>query len=76
MYEYKIVNQRDKRSGTFDIAEIEAALNAHAINGWRLVEALLASNVNKTSKAEIVLILERPAPDPTNITAEASTHVD
>ena len=39
MFEYKIRNQRDKTfSGAFDPTEVEAALNAHAADGWRLAE--------------------------------------
>ncbi len=39
MFEYKIHTQRDETfSGAFDPTELEAALNAHAADGWRLAE--------------------------------------
>jgi len=61
MVEYKIHTQRDKTfSGAFDHHELETALNAHAADGWRLVEGFMASSLWKSSKSEIVLILERP----------------
>ena len=61
MFEYKIHTQRDKTfSGTFDPTELEAALNAHAADGWRLAEGLMVSSLWKSLKSEIVLILERP----------------
>jgi hypothetical protein len=42
MFEYKIHTQRDKTfSGAFDPTEFEAALNAHAADGWRLAEGFM-----------------------------------
>ena len=61
MFEYKIHTQRDKKiSGAFDPAVLEAALNAHAADGWRLAEGFMVSSIWKGSKSEIVFILERP----------------
>jgi hypothetical protein len=61
MVEYKVHTQRDKAySGAFDPAELEAALNAHAADGWRLAEGFMVSSLWKSLKSEIVLILERP----------------
>ena len=61
MFEYKIHTQRDKTfSGAFDPHELEAALNAHAADGWRLAEGFIVSSLWKRLKSEIVLILERP----------------
>ncbi len=61
MFEYKIHTQRDKAlSGAFDTREIEDALNAHAVDGWRLAEGFRVSSPWKSTKSEIVLILERP----------------
>lgn len=43
MFEYKMHTQRDKTfSGAFDPTEFEAALNAHAADGWRLAEGFMA----------------------------------
>lgn len=61
MFEYKIHTQRDRAlSGAFDPQKVEAALNAHAADGWRLAEGFMVSSPWKTTKSEIVLILERP----------------
>ena len=60
MFEYKIHTQRDKTfSGAFDPTEFEAALNAHAADGWPLAEGFMVSSLWKSMKSEIVLILER-----------------
>ena len=65
MYEYKVLTERDKRfSGNFAPESLEATLNRDAADGWRLAEGFLATNVWKSSKAEIVLILERPVRAP------------
>ena len=61
MFEYKVHTQRDKIfSGAFDRQELEATLNAHAADGWRLAEGFMVSSLWKSAKSEIVLILERP----------------
>jgi len=60
MVEYKVLTERDSRfSGRFDPDNLESALNSYAAEGWRVVEGFLASNVAKSAKAEIVVILER-----------------
>ena len=62
MFEYKVITERDSRfAGTFDPETLEAALNSYAADGWRLAEGFLATSLWKSSKAEVVLILERPA---------------
>ena len=49
MFEYKIHTQRDKTfSGAFDPTEFEAALNAHAADGWRLAEGFMFSSLWKS----------------------------
>jgi hypothetical protein len=49
MFEYKIHTQRDKTfSGAFDPTEFEAALNAHAADGWRLAEGFMVSSLWKS----------------------------
>ena len=64
MYEYKVLTERDKRfSGGFDTDTLEATLNGYAGEGWRLVEAVPAANLMKTTKAEMVMILERASPE-------------
>ena len=61
MVEYKVLSRRDKTfSGAFDPGEMEAALNLHAADGWRLVEGFLAASVWKRIRADVILILERP----------------
>lgn len=61
MFEYKVITERDSRfSGSFDQDSLEAALNSYAGEGWRLAEGFLAASLWKSSKAEVVLILERP----------------
>jgi len=60
MFEYKVLTERDSRfSGKFDLDALEVTLNDYAAEGWRLVESFLAANLWKSSKAEIVMILER-----------------
>jgi hypothetical protein len=60
MIEYKVITERDSRfSGQFDPDVLESALNSYAAEGWRVVQSFLASNLWKSIKAEIVVILER-----------------
>jgi len=62
--EYKVLTERDKRfSGGFDAEVLETTLNSYATEGWRLSESFAATNVMKSMKAEVVLILERPHKD-------------
>lgn len=61
MFQYKVITERDSRfSGSFDQDSLEAALNSYAVEGWRLAEGFLAASLWKSSKAEVILILERP----------------
>lgn len=65
MFEYKVLTERDaKLSGRFDLQGLEATLNGHAVEGWRLAEGFMAANLAKSAKAEIVLILERAVDKP------------
>ena len=65
MYEYKVLTERDSRfSGSFDPESLESILNSYAAEGWRLKEGFLAASLWKSSKAEVVLILERAASVP------------
>ncbi len=60
MYEYEVLTERDKRfAGGFDPETIEATLNSYAREGWRLVQALSTGNLMKSTKAELLMILER-----------------
>ncbi len=60
MYEYKILTDRDARfSGKFDLDTLEATLNSYASEGWRVVDGFTAASVWKSSKTEIVVMLER-----------------
>jgi len=67
MFEYKIITERDRRfAGGFDGDALEAVLNLHAADGWRLAESLVAANVWKSAKSEMVLVLERALPATTS----------
>ena len=62
MYEYKVITERDKRlTGGFDPDTLEATLNSYASDGWKLVDAVSTGNLMKSSKAEMIMILERTA---------------
>jgi len=61
MYEYKVITARDGAlTGRFSPADLEALINTHAHDGWRVVAGLLASSLWKSTKSEILCILERP----------------
>ena len=63
MYEYKVLTERDARfTGKFDFDTLEGTLNAYAGEGWRLVDAFLASNIAKSVSGNIVAVLEREVP--------------
>jgi hypothetical protein len=65
MYEYKVLTERDSKfSGSFDAESLEAALNSYATQGWRVINGFLATSVWKSSKSDIVVILERDPPAP------------
>jgi len=60
MIEYKVLTERDSRfSGNFDPTILEDTLNSYAAEGWRVVQSFLTTSVWKSTKAEIVVILER-----------------
>jgi hypothetical protein len=63
VYEYKVLTERDSKfSGGFDPDSLEAVLNGYAADGWRAVSGFLATSVWKTSKTDIVVIMERDKP--------------
>jgi hypothetical protein len=58
--EYKVVTERDSRfSGSFDPESLESALNSYASEGWRVVSGFTASSLWKSTKSEIMIVLER-----------------
>jgi Domain of unknown function (DUF4177) len=64
MYEYKVLTERDKRfTGGFDPDTLEATLNSYASEGWRLVDAVSSANLMKSTKNEMIMILERTPSD-------------
>lgn len=61
--EYKVLTERDSRfSGEFSAEDLERALNSYAAEGWRVVNSFAASNVWKSFKAQILVIMERETP--------------
>ena len=63
MFEYKVLTKRDSWvSGRFDFESLEQVLNNHAATGWRVVNSFLSTSVWKSSKSDIVVILERHKP--------------
>lgn len=61
--EYKVLAERDSRfSGEFSAEDLERALNSYAAEGWRVVNSFAASNVWKSFKAQILVIMERETP--------------
>jgi hypothetical protein len=63
MKEYKVLTQKDKWfSGKFDPAKLEAALNAYAEQGWRLVSCATADVPGfGANRQEFVAVMERDA---------------
>lgn len=60
VFEYKVLTERDSKfSGKFDSESLEEMLNGYAGSGWRVVSGFLATSVWKSSKTDIVVILER-----------------
>ncbi len=58
--EYKVLTERDSRfSGSFDSESLESTLNSYAAEGWRVISALPANSLWKSTKSEIMIILER-----------------
>ncbi|MGC3998779.1 MAG: DUF4177 domain-containing protein [Anaeromyxobacter sp.] len=58
---YKVLSQRDAASGgKFDPARLEAALNARAAEGWRVVGVSSADAGGRAGgRQELVIVLER-----------------
>ena len=75
--EYKVLTERDSRfSGSFDPENLERALNSYAREGWRVVSGFMAASLWKSSKSEIIIVLERTAAlmnRPVEIVAQAAT---
>ena len=60
MIEYKVITERDSRfSGSFDPESLETALNSYAAEGWHVISGFTASSLWKSTKSEIMIILER-----------------
>ena len=60
--EYKVLTERDSRfSGSFDPEGLEATLNSYGSEGWRVISGFTANSVWKSTKSEIMIILERSA---------------
>ena len=60
MVEYKVLTEKDSTfGGSFDADSLESALNSYASEGWRVVGSFLASSLWKSTKSEIMIILER-----------------
>lgn len=63
MKEYKVLTQKDKWfSSKFDPYKLEAALNAYAEQGWRVVASTSGDFPGAfQSRNEIIIIMERDA---------------
>lgn len=62
MNEYKVLTEQDSRfSGKFDPEGLQATLNSHAAEGWRVVDSVTSSSTWKNTNASIMIILEREA---------------
>lgn len=61
MKEYKVLSQKDKWSSSkFNPAALEAALNAYAEQGWKVVASVSGDFPGAFgSRNEIIVILER-----------------
>ncbi|MCL2479001.1 MAG: DUF4177 domain-containing protein [Treponema sp.] len=62
MKQYKVLSQKDKWfSSKFDPARLEAALNAYAEQGWKVITSVTGEfrGLAGTDRNEIVIILER-----------------
>jgi hypothetical protein len=59
--EYKVLSQKDKWfSGKFDPAQLEAALNSYAKQGWRVIAVTTASIPGfGGNREELIVVLER-----------------
>jgi len=60
MLECELLTERDKRFAVgFHMDALVEALDAYCSGGRRLVDTLMAQNIAKSVKAEIVMALER-----------------
>lgn len=62
MKTYKVLTQDDKWfSGKFDPSKLEAALNAYAAEGWRVVTSATGEvfGVLQRRRVELIIVLER-----------------
>ena len=58
--EYKVLSQRDSRLwGSFDSSQLEREINQCADEGWRVVSSFNAASLWKSTKSEIITVLER-----------------
>ncbi|RUL87388.1 DUF4177 domain-containing protein [Tautonia sociabilis] len=60
--EYKVLGRSDEGhdAGSFQPQDLEAELNTHAAQGWRL-HSIVAIRVPGTAADQVIAILERPA---------------
>lgn len=61
MKQYKVMTQKDRFfGGKFDPEKLEAAINAYAEQGWRVVSTATASIAGfGSSREEMIIIMER-----------------
>jgi hypothetical protein len=62
MKEYKVLTQKDKWfSGKFDPEKLEQALNAYAVQGWRVVACVTATfpGMMTAGREEMITVMER-----------------
>lgn len=61
LYEYKVLSQKDKWfSGKFDPALLEQAINAYAMQGWRVISCATADIPGFGGpRQEFITVLER-----------------
>lgn len=62
MKQYKVLTQKDKWfTGKFDPQRLEAAINAYAQQGWKVVSSFSAEipGLMNLSREEAIIILER-----------------
>jgi hypothetical protein len=58
--EYKVLTERDSRfSGSFNSESLETTLNSYASEGWRVISGFTANSVWKSTKSQIMIVLER-----------------
>ena len=62
MKEYKVLTQKDKWfSGEFSPSKLEAALNAYAEQGWRVVTSATGKTHRffRGKREELIIVLEK-----------------